>query len=119
MSEAQEETMTHVIEKDELPHSETAYRFEGYLHGDANVSFFLIDALPGGGPGLHTHPYAEVFVIQDGEVTFTVGEDTVEARAGQILVVPAGVSHKYVNSGRARHIDIHTSGRMRTEWLEE
>ena len=113
--------MAHVIEKEELPHSETAHRFEGYLHGDANVSFFLIDAPPGGGPGLHTHPYEEVFVIQDGEVTFTVGDATIEAKSGQIVIVPAGVPHKYVNSGagRARHIDIHTSRRMSTEWLEE
>src|SRR5215210_5742213 len=120
MSEAQEETMTHVIEKDELPHSETAYRFEGYLHGDANVSFFLIDALPGGGPGLHTHPYAEVFVIQDGEVVLTVGDATLEAEAGQILVVPAGTPHGYVNAGTgwARHVDIHAGDRMVTEWLE-
>jgi quercetin dioxygenase-like cupin family protein len=115
----QEETMAYVVEKRDLPHSETAHRFEGCLYGDANVSFFLIDSSQGGGPGLHTHPYAEVFVIQDGEVTFTVGDATIEARAGQILVVPAGVPHKYVNSGRARHIDIHTSGRMSTEWLEE
>lgn len=113
--------MARVIEKEGLPHSETAHRFEGYRCGDAGVSFFLIDAPPGGGPGLHTHPYEEVFVIQDGEVTFTVGDDTIESKAGQILVVPAGVPHKYVNSGvgRARHIDIHTSGRMITEWLEE
>ena len=113
--------MAHVVEKDELPHSETAHRFEEYLHGGANVSFFLIDAPPGGGPGLHTHPYEEVFVIQDGEVTFTVGESTVEANSGQIVIVPAGVPHKYVNSGagHARHIDIHTSRRMSTEWLEE
>ena len=117
----QEETMAHVVEKEELTHSETAHRFEGYLHGEANVSFFLIDAPPGGGPGLHTHPYEEVFVIQDGEVTFTVGEATIEAKSGQIVIVPAGVPHKYVNSGagRARHIDIHTSRRMSTVWLEE
>lgn len=110
--------MAHVIEKEELPHSETAHRFEGYLHGDTNVSFFLIDA-QGGGPGLHTHPYEEIFVVQGGEVIFTVGDATIEAKEGQILVVPAGVPHKYVNSGRARHIDIHASGRMSTEWLEE
>jgi mannose-6-phosphate isomerase-like protein (cupin superfamily) len=37
------------------------------------------------------------------------------------VVVPAGVPHKFVNSGagRARHIDIHTSRRMTTEWLED
>jgi len=112
--------MAHIIDKDELPHSETAHRFEGYLNGDPNVSFFLIDSDRGGGPGLHTHPYAEVFVIQEGEVTFTAGDETIKAKAGQIVVVPAGVPHKYVNSGgvRARHIDIHASGRMATEWLE-
>jgi quercetin dioxygenase-like cupin family protein len=116
-----EVTMAHVVHQSDLPHSETAHRFEGYLYGDANVSFFLIDAPRGGGPGLHTHPYAEVFMVQEGEVPFTVGDAVVEATSGQILVVPAGVPHKYVNSGagRARHIDIHTSRRMITEWLEE
>ena len=121
MKQTGEESMAHVVERGDLPHSATAHRFEGNLHGGANISFFLIDAPMGGGPDLHTHPYAEVFVIQEGEVTFTVGDETIEAKEGQILVVPAGVPHKYVNSGagRARHIDIHASGRMATEWLEE
>lgn len=37
------------------------------------------------------------------------------------MIVPAGVPHKYVNSGaeRARHIDIHASRRMVTGWLED
>jgi quercetin dioxygenase-like cupin family protein len=112
--------MSHIIHKDELPHSETAHRFEGHLYGGPEVSFFLIDSDRGGGPDLHTHPYAEVFVIQEGEVTFTAGEETIEAKAGQIVVVPAGMPHKYTNSaaGRVRHIDIHASGSMETEWLE-
>lgn len=115
-----QEARAHVVDKDYLPHSATAHRFEGHMHGGANVSFFLIDSDRGGGPDLHTHPYTEVFVIQDGEVTFTAGDETIEAKAGQIVVVPAGVPHKYVNSGagRAKHIDIHASGRMATEWLE-
>jgi len=113
--------MTHVIDRDELPHSGTAHTFEGYRYGDANVSFFLTDAPPGSGPKLHKHPYEEVFVVQEGSVTFTVGDATIEATAGQIVIAPAGVPHKFVNSGtgRARHIDIHTSRRMVTEWLEE
>jgi len=112
--------VTHVIDKDDLSHSETGHRFEGYLYGGANVSFFLIDTPRGDGSGLRTHPYDEVFVAQEGEVT-TVGDATIEAKGGQILVVPAGVPHKYVNSGEgwARHIDIHASGRMtQTEWPE-
>jgi len=113
--------MAYVISNDELPHSRTAYRFEGYRYDDADVSFFLTDAPPGSGPELHAHPYAEVFVIQEGDVTFTVGDATIEATGGQIVVVPAGVPHKFVNSGvgSTRHIDIHTGRRMVTEWLED
>ena len=40
---------------------------------------------------LHTHPYEEVFVTLEGEATFTVGDDTIEVSAGQIVVAPAGV----------------------------
>jgi quercetin dioxygenase-like cupin family protein len=113
--------MIHVIDKDELTYSGTAHTFEGYRYGDTDVSFFLTDGPPGSGPTLHRHPYAEVFVVQEGELTFTVGDTTIEAKSGQIVVVPAGVPHKFVNSGagRARHIDIHTSRRMTTEWLED
>jgi quercetin dioxygenase-like cupin family protein len=112
--------MACIINRDELPHGGTAHTFEGYRYGDADVSFFLTDGPPGSGPKLHKHPYAEVFVIQEGDVTFTVGEEVIEAAGGQIVVVPPGVPHKFVNSGtgRARHIDIHASRRMATEWLE-
>jgi quercetin dioxygenase-like cupin family protein len=111
--------MTHVINKVELPHSGSAHRFEGYLYDDAKVSFFLSETPPGSGPELHTHPYAEVFVVQEGDLTFTVGDATIEANGGQIVIVPAGVPHRFVNLSLApaRHIDIHTSQRMTTEWL--
>ena len=113
--------MTHVISKDELPHRGTSHTFEGYRYGDANVSFFLTDAPPGSGPRLHIHPYAEVFVVQEGQATFTAGDATIQATAGQIVVVSAGMPHKFVNSGtdRLRQLSIHTSERMVTEWLEE
>lgn len=114
--------MAHVISKNELPHSGSAHKFEWFRYGGgADVSFFVSDTPPGKGPSLHTHPYAEVFVVQEGELTFTVGETTVGATEGQIVVAPADTPHKFVNSGacRARHIDIHTRGRMSTEWLEE
>jgi hypothetical protein len=43
---------------------------------------------------LHTHPYDEVFVVQEGDLTFTVGDVIVEAKGGQIVVAPAGTPHK-------------------------
>ncbi len=80
----------------------------------------VVDAPPGGGPKLHRHPYEEVFVVQEGSATFTAGDDVIEARGGQVIVVPAGVAHKFVNSGagRLRQVDIHASDHFVTEWLE-
>ena len=106
--------MTRVIDKDELPYGKIAHKFEGYRYDGVGVSFFLVDSPPGGGAVLHTHPYEEVFVTLEGEATFTVGEDTIEVGAGQIVVAPAGVPHKFVNSGSGplRQVDIHPSGRI-------
>jgi mannose-6-phosphate isomerase-like protein (cupin superfamily) len=54
-------------------------------------------------------------VTLEGEATFTVGDDTIEVGAGQIVVAPAGMPHKFVNSGPGplRQVDIHPSGRIR------
>jgi mannose-6-phosphate isomerase-like protein (cupin superfamily) len=112
--QGREETMTHLIGKDELPYGKIAHKFEGHRYGDVNVSFFLVDSPPGGGAVLHTHPYEEVFVTLEGNATFTVGDKTIEVGAGQIVVAPADVPHKFVNSGTGplRQVDIHPSGRI-------
>ena len=92
---------------------------QGYNH-NAAVSVIVVDAPPGSGPKLHRHPYEEVFVIQEGTATFTAGDETIVAHGGQVVVVPGGVPHKFVNTGegRLRQVDIHASNRFITEWLE-
>ncbi len=112
--------MTRVLDLADLGAGESDDEFQGYLHG-AGVSFILVDAPPGGGPRLHKHPYEEVFVVQEGTATFTAGGEEIEVRGGQVVVVPAGIAHKFVNSGtgRLRQVDIHASERFVTEWLEE
>jgi quercetin dioxygenase-like cupin family protein len=113
--------MAQVIGNDELPNNGRTYRFEGYQYCDVNVSFFLSATAPSKGPELHKHPYDEIFVVQEGELTFVVGDATIEASGGQVVIAPAGTAHKFVNSGTgwARHVDIHTDRRMITDWLED
>jgi mannose-6-phosphate isomerase-like protein (cupin superfamily) len=110
-----------VIDRNDLPHVGNSPELEGYLHGDAPVSIILFDGPPGSGPKLHRHPYAEVFLVQEGCATFTVGDRTLVLRGGQIVVAPAGTPHKFINSGDGplRQIDIHASERFVTEWLDE
>lgn len=109
-----------VISRDELHLSEGYYELEGYLYGNANVSLILVDLPPGEGPKLHSHPYKEVFVIQEGRATYTIGSTTLEAESGQIAIVPAEVPHKFINSGSGRlvQVDIHLSSQFITRWLE-
>jgi quercetin dioxygenase-like cupin family protein len=110
-----------VLERTDLLHSETAYEFQGHNHGEIGASVIVVDGPPGSGPRLHKHPYAEIFVVLEGQATFTAGDDVIEAVGGQIVVVPASMPHKFVNSGTGplRQVDIHPSGQFITEWLED
>ena len=112
--------MTRLIDMGGLAAGGNAHEFQGYHHG-AGFSFIVVDAPPGGGPRLHRHPYEEVFLVQEGNATFTAGEEVIEASVGQVVVVPAGVPHRFVNSGsgRLRQVDIHASDRFVTDWLED
>ena len=107
-----------MVRIESLPDSGSSHRFDGVDHG-APVSFFLIHSEPGDGPELHRHPYAETFVIEEGQATFTVGDDTIEAHAGDILIAPANVPHAFVNSGSGvlRSVNIHPVPEMETVWL--
>ena len=110
-----------VLHRDDLPRDGNTYEFEGIHHQETNVSFIWVDMPPGGTIRLHKHPYEEVFIIQEGVSTFTVGSVTREARAGQIILVPAEVPHKFMNlSDRPlKQIDIHVNKQFITDWLEE
>ena len=112
--------MTRVIDMAVPARGDDPNEFQGYQY-DASISFIVVDASPGSGPKLHRHPYEEVFVVQEGTATFTAGDQVIEVRGGHVVVVPAGVPHKFVNSGagRLRQVDIHASDRFVTEWLED
>jgi mannose-6-phosphate isomerase-like protein (cupin superfamily) len=79
----------------------------------------FVDAPPGTGPSLHKHPYEELFIVLEGEVTFLAGEEEAQAGAGDVVVVPPDTPHAFTNTGegRLRQIDIHVSPEFSTEWL--
>lgn len=71
---------------------------------------------PGKGPRLHVHPYDETFLVIAGKARFFVGNDVIEAVAGEAVLGPAGVPHRFENAGpgRLQTIDIHHSPR----WIQ-
>ena len=110
--------MPEIIFREELPYRGNSYELEGYLHGKAGASVIFFEGPPGSRPLLHRHPYAEVFIVQEGQATFIVGDASLEVTGGQIVVAPAGVPHKFTNTGTGslRQIDIHASDRFVTVW---
>jgi mannose-6-phosphate isomerase-like protein (cupin superfamily) len=51
-------------------------------------------------PGKHVHPVQEErFEVLSGTMKFKMGRETVIAEAGDVVTVPAGVSHKFENGG--------------------
>jgi mannose-6-phosphate isomerase-like protein (cupin superfamily) len=108
-----------VVRRAELPVNEFTREFEGMRHGGVGLSLVLTEAKPGQGPGLHTHPYDEVHVVQEGKALFAGGGSRGVLSSGDIIVIPAGVPHRFENSGRGtlRQLGIHLSPRLVTDWL--
>ncbi|WP_158968307.1 cupin domain-containing protein [Chachezhania sediminis] len=100
------------------PGVETAWR--GSLNGEGLNSETTVLAYgndtPGEGPLLHVHPYDETFVVLMGNARFFVGDQVIEASAGEVVFGPKGLPHKFINlgPGRLQTIDIHHSPR----WIQ-
>jgi len=95
---------------EQLPFAGMSHEFVGKDQG-APISAYIVNAKPGQGPPLHTHPYAEVIFMIEGQAKVTIGDETREVDAGAIAVVPANTPHCFVNSGTTilRQIDVHAS----------
>jgi len=98
------------IHLEQLPFVGMSHEFVGETHG-APFSAYIVNARPGQGPPLHTHPYVEVAFTLEGRATITVGDEQREVQAGGIVVIPANTPHRFVNSGDTtlRQIDVHAS----------
>ena len=64
---------------------EETYEFQRIQPYHTHVSFIWVDMRPGATIRLHKHHYEEIFIIQEGLATFTVGSATLEAYAGQSI----------------------------------
>jgi quercetin dioxygenase-like cupin family protein len=85
-----------------LPATDGGRAFSGAEHG-AGVSVLLIDAAPGDSEDRHRHPVEEVVAVQGGLATFLLGERQRRiVRDGEVVRIPAGVPHRWINTGDAR-----------------
>jgi mannose-6-phosphate isomerase-like protein (cupin superfamily) len=96
-----------------------AGNLKGADHG-ATISLILDNGNPGYGPRLHRHAYDETWIVEEGNLTFQLGDERIAVGPGDTVIAPPGVPHKFTNDGprRSKLICIHANPTMVTEWLE-
>ncbi|HEX6391236.1 MAG TPA: cupin domain-containing protein [Solirubrobacteraceae bacterium] len=101
--------MVSITSIEDIRLSPRAAKFEG--GDDIPVSMFITQYARGEGPDQHTHPYAEAFVVQAGTARFLVDGESIDVRAGNVVVVPPETAHGFKNPGdeQLRVVSVHPS----------
>lgn len=105
-----------VLHRDDWARDATLWRgrFEGRDIGTGVTVLFYATEEVGAGAVWHVHPYDEVFIVRTGHAVYTIGDEKIEARTGDILLGPAHVPHKFRNLGPGllETTDIHLNDRL-------
>jgi mannose-6-phosphate isomerase-like protein (cupin superfamily) len=69
------------------------------INGAAQLCIFEQWIAPGAGAPTHAHPVEEVLTVREGEAEMWMDDLRAIVSVGQSLIVPAGRSHGFRNSG--------------------
>ena len=77
-----------------------------------NVSLNFVTFPPNSGFPSHVHPEEQISIVREGEMEFTVGEQTRRVRPGDVIVMPPNVPHAGRTQGQpCRLIDVFAPAR--------
>jgi len=93
---------------------------EGQHFGLGHLTLVLGESPPGQVAPLHRHDYEEIFIVHAGHGTYTVGDVTVEAGPGEVIIVPTGVPHRFANYAEETlyHTAVHATATFVLEVLD-
>lgn len=86
----------------------------------AEITLAISDHDPGQVARLHRHPYEETMLVQRGRARYAVGDEVIEAGAGELVIVPPGVWHGFEPLGDEplRQIDLGAADAAVVEWRD-
>jgi mannose-6-phosphate isomerase-like protein (cupin superfamily) len=93
---------------------------EGSRFGLDHLTLVLGETAAGGAIPRHRHTYEALFIVHGGRGAYTVGEVIVEAGPDDVVLIPSGVAHRFVNDGPETlyHTAVYAKGTFELEYLE-
>lgn len=84
--------------------------------GGQQMMISRVDLKPGSVVELHSHPHEQMGILIEGEMTFTIGEETRELKKGEMWRIPGNVPHT-VTAGPNGALAIDIFHPVREEYL--
>ena len=80
-------------------------------HTGGAYEIFELEGPAGSGPPPHAHPWAEAYVVTEGDVEVWMEGVKVEGTRGSFFHIPAGITHTYrITSAMAKFVVITSPG---------
>lgn len=101
-----------VIPVDQSKFEGTGFAYQSLidrLQGASTVRMNVLQVQPGSGsPDWHIHAFAQIYLIQDGEMTIDIGRSRFTAGKNTLVFLPAGLVHRNFNASGAveRHVSL-------------
>ncbi len=97
----------HIVNREECSHLNPFPGVELFTAVGETVTLSMVEMQPHSVIETHSHPHEQVGVLLEGELTFTIGEETQVVRPGQMWRIPGNVPHKVVaGDAMARAFDV-------------
>jgi quercetin dioxygenase-like cupin family protein len=77
-----------------------------------NMTLSIVDLRPESVIPAHSHPHEQMGIVLEGELAFTIGDETRTVRKGDFYCIPSGVVHSVQAGGQAaKALDIFSPPR--------
>jgi quercetin dioxygenase-like cupin family protein len=81
-----------------------------------NSMMTMFEIKPGTPPDPHSHAHEQIVYIVSGRAEFVVGEEALQLKAGDLLVVPPNVPHSLLVIGNESVFNINVFSPIRSEY---
>jgi quercetin dioxygenase-like cupin family protein len=99
--------MSYFVAPSQRSHHEIFPGVHIYTMAAQQMMLSYVDLEPNSVVELHQHPHEQMGLLLDGELTFTVGDETKRLSPGEMWRIPGGVPHTCTAGPRgAKAIDV-------------